>query len=221
MSQPTRHTMDDEELSYKTLRKTQNTEKNQPTLTKLPQHFYNNVAIYITKLENNYQKETNEQKQKLFHDEIELSKKIALSIYELREKKIVQAALSTIRGGKPDLQNIQPPEKKLYDNLVTTIHTCRNEIIQTKQKQPKNENKQTNNTPQEKIKQPKETQKPPISEHPTNTNPIIHIQEHIPEFVGTDMNTYLLRKDDILSIPPEISKTLIKRGVAKEIKKAP
>ena len=59
-------------------------------------------------------KEENNDRVKLFQEEIKNIEKLATSIYELREKKIVQAALSKVRGGKPDLKNALMLEKRLF-----------------------------------------------------------------------------------------------------------
>ena len=51
-----------------------------------------------------------------------------------------------------------------------------------------------------------------------NTHTIVRVTQDTPEFVGTDMKTYTLRKDDILTFPEEMSEPLMKRGVVKRIK---
>ena len=49
------------------------------------------------------------------------------------------------------------------------------------------------------------------------TNPIIRVIDDVPEFIGTDGNTYNLKKNDIVSIPQEMSKMLIDKGVAEQV----
>ena len=51
-----------------------------------------------------------------------------------------------------------------------------------------------------------------------NTNAIVRVVQDTPEFVGTDMKTYFLRKDDIITLPDEMSGALIKRDVVKQIR---
>lgn len=196
--------MNAEEINYKTLRKIQQLERTSPLFTKIDTDFYHKLALYIKNLENIVEREENPQKIKLFKDEIQNTKKIANSIYELREKKIVQSALSTVRGGKPDLKNLLDIEKKLYDSLVEYINFSRKEILDGKS---------------EKIK--KDKPKPEKSEEKgktKNDNPILRVEENIPEFVGTDMKTYLLRKEDVITLSKEMIDPLIKRGVVKQIK---
>ena len=196
--------MDIEEINYKTLRRIQQLEKNQPLLTKIDTNFYRQLSAYLKNLEKIVEKEENPQKIKLFNDEIQNTKKIAFSIYELREKKIVQAALSTVRSGKPDLKNLLDIENKLYDSLVEQISASRKTIFEKKSEEVKK-----NEVKPEKIEK---------KEKKTNTNPIVRVVEDMPEFVGIDMKTYSLRKEDVLTLSKEMSEPLLKRGIIKQIK---
>lgn len=195
--------MDAEDINYKNLRRIQQLEKNSPLPTKIDSNFYQNLSSYLKTLEKMSEEEENQQKIKLIKEELQNTKKIADNIYELREKKIVQAALSTVRGGKPDLKNLIEPEKKLFDSLVDQIIASRKTIFEKESKEIK----------EDKVK-PKEEKE----EKKTNINPIVRVTEDIPEFVGTDMKTYSLRKEDVLSLSKEMSEPLLKRGVVKQIK---
>jgi DNA replication factor GINS len=194
---------ENDEINYKTLRRIQQQEQTLPSLTKITNDFYQQLNNYTNNLENLVNKEDNAQKNKLYHEEIQNTKKLANSIYEQREKKIVQAAHSTVRGAKPDLKNLIETEKKLYDTLVQTITDARKQIFE--EKQP--------SLHPSSIPALHEEKPPQIS----NTNSIIRIVEDIPEFMGTDMRTYSLKKDDIISVPTDISTLLIKRDVAHQL----
>ena len=195
--------MDQEDINYKTLRKIQQQEKTFPLLTKIDRNFYQKFSEYLKNLQRIAEKEENSQKIKLFDDEIQNTKKIAFNIYELREKKIIQAALSKVRGGKPDLKNLLEIEKRLYDSLVKQIIVSREEILEQKLE------KKTD------VKSAAETGK---KEKKSNTNAIVRVTQDTPEFVGTNMKTYSLRKDDVLTLPKEMSEPLLKRGVVEQIK---
>jgi len=195
--------MDQEDINYKTLRKIQQQEKTFPLLTKIDRDFYQKFSEYLKNLQRIAEKEENSQKIKLFDDEIQNTKKIAFNIYELREKKIIQAALSKVRGGKPDLKNLLEIEKRLYDSLVKQIIVSREEILEQKLE------KKTD------VKSAPETGK---KEKKSNTNAIVRVTQDTPEFVGTNMKTYSLRKDDVLTLPKEMSEPLLKRGVVEQIK---
>jgi len=194
-----------EEINYKTLRKLQQAEQSSSILTKITANFYQDLSNYIRNIEQSVEHETNKLKVKLFTDEAENTKKIANSIYELREKKIVQAALATARGATPDLKNLLDMEKKLYNVLVEQIAASRKEIFE----EPTDRNQIKQPTPQPVTVEPKRDQ---------NTNPIVRVVEDTPEFIGSDEKTYSLRKEDVLSLPPEMTTPLLKKGVVKQVK---
>ena len=196
--------METNEISYKTLRRIQQLEKTSPLFTKIDVNFYHKLSEYLKNLESVVEQEENPQKIKLFNDEIQNTKKLAFSIYELREKKIVQTALSKVRGGKPDLKNVLDVERKLYESLVEQIILSRKKILEEKSVEVKKDKSKTVTLKKEEIKR--------------NTNPIVRVLEDIPEFVGTDMKTYSLRKNDVLTVSKEMSGPLVKRGVVKQIK---
>ena len=165
-------TMEKEEINYKTLRRIQQAEQAAAGFTKIDTLFYQDLSKYMKNLENSVKDEKNPQKLRLFSDEIVNISKIANGIYELREKKIVQAALSTVRGGTPELRNLLDAEKKLYDTLVEHITASRKEILE----EP--------SSPAVK----KHHESPPDSnqqKNEPNTNPIVRVMEDAPEFIGT------------------------------------
>jgi len=199
-------TMDEhEEISYKTLRRIQQAEQTSSIPTKINVNFYQDLSSYIKTIEKSVENEKNPLKLKLFADETQNTKKIANSIYELREKKIVQAALATARGAVPDLRNLLDIEKKLYTALVEQIVFSRREIFE----EPADRDSK------------KQPASPPVvdqQKRDSNTNPIVRALEDTPEFIGIDEKTYSLRKEDVLSLPREMTEPLLKKGIVKQVK---
>jgi DNA replication initiation complex subunit (GINS family) len=193
-----------EEINYKTLRRVQQDEQASSALTRINVNFYQDLSSYTETLERSIANEKNPLKNKLFTDEIQNTKKIANSIYEVREKKIVQAALATVRGATPDLTNFLEIEKKLYHSLVEHIMISRKEIFEKPTEQPAT-------TP------PTPSNITPVKDY-SNTNPIVRVLEDTPEFIGTDGKTYLLHKEDVLSMPSEMTEPLLKKKVVKHVK---
>jgi len=190
-------------MNYKILRKIQQQESSSPLISKIDKNFYYKFSEYIKNLKEKAEKEKEGHKLKLFNDEIQNTEKIALNIYEMREKKIVQTALSRVRGGKPDTKNFLEIEKRLHDSIVEQISNTRTDILEDKKEKITND-KSNHNKEEKKSK--------------SNKNAILKVIQNTPEFVGTDMKTYSLRKDDIITLPKEMTKPLIKRGVLKQIK---
>ncbi len=106
-----------EDTPYRTLRKIQLSEEKSPLLTKIDKNFYSQIAEYQKNPDDNSEKE------------IQDLERIFSIIYEIREKKIVQAALSKIHGGKPDLNNILDEEKKLFDSIIGTLLQSRKNFV--------------------------------------------------------------------------------------------
>ena len=50
-----------------------------------------------------------------------------------------------------------------------------------------------------------------------DTNIIVRVLKDIPQFVGNDMKKYTLKEDDVLTLPWDIAKILLQRGVVEEI----
>jgi len=201
--------MDEDELSYKTLRKIQQMEKNNPGLTNLIPNFYNSLSEYLNKLDNRLNEEPSSQKKMILKDEINNTKKIVTNIYEHREKKILLAAVSKARGGNPGLKNLESVEKDLFDSVLNIMVQSRGQLLEQGSVK-KNDKKET------------EPVEPVVNEKGNkdqgNSNSIMKITVHIPEFIGTDEKRYNLRKGDVVSLPENMGRMLSKRRVAEEIK---
>jgi DNA replication initiation complex subunit (GINS family) len=223
---------ENEEINYRNIRKIQQMEKSSSILTSIKISFYDDLIKYIDELDNLLKKETSSQKKRILEEEIKNTKKIAYNIYasqkkrileeeikntkkiayniyEQREKKILLAAISKIRGGNPDLKNIIDIEKNLFDSISDILYELRKKIFEKNNKDHLVLKEQKKDIIIQPIK---------IQEKQTiNKNPIIIINDDIPDFIGTDEKKYVLRKNDVLSIPKDMCDTLIKRGVAKKL----
>ena len=199
--------MDSNEVNYKTLRKIQDMERNSPVLSKIDPNFYSDLSNYLEKLNYRLEKEKSPQKLMLLKDEIHNTNAIVNNIYEHREKKILLATISKVRGGNPDLKNLVNLEKNLFNSIFDMLIKSREKVLGKKSK----ENKQKN---VKSVEKEPEIKKP---EKHVSANPIVMIKKDIPEFIGTDTKRYNLRKGDVLSLPENMTDMLTKRGVAKKV----
>jgi DNA replication initiation complex subunit (GINS family) len=202
-----------EQINYKTLRKIQQAEQNSSLLTRINISFYQDLSVYVKTLEHSTKDEQNPLKVKLFTEEIQNTKKIVTSIYELREKKIVQAALATARGANIDLTNFLEIEKNLYTVLIEQIEKTRTNVFSHSVKQSSQKQPSASIVPPQKQKDSTKQMKQESNEHP-----IVQVLEDTPEFIGTDSKSYILRKEDVLTLPNEMSQPLLKKKVVKQIK---
>ena len=199
---------DEEEINYRNLRKIQQMEKSSAILTSIKTSFYDELKKYLEKIDNLLIKETSSQKKKILEEEIENTKKIAYNIYEQREKKILLATISKIRGGNPDLSNLIEIEKDLFDSISCFLQTSREKFFEKKIENDLVLNEQKEDIINKSVK---------IEEEQTsNINPIVIVNEDIPEFIGTDEKKYLLRKNDVLSLPKDMCDMLLKRNKVKK-----
>lgn len=221
--------MDTEEINYKTLRKIQQAERQSPMITRIESHFYKDVSVYIKRLHERLEEETQAQKKMLLHEELQNIEKIARNIYEHREKKIILAAISKARGGNPSHENMIKKENQFFKDIYHLILSARSNIYEqslsasSDMKPPENIDTgkpSSSTTNKNEPKNTEKTKKAPskTSSKQKNSHPIIRIINDIPTFIGTDNHTYTLRKADVLTIPPDMADMLIKRKKAQLIK---
>lgn len=207
--------MEETAVSYKSLRKIQQAEQAAAALSKLETGFYRDVTSYLQALEKSVATEKNPQKSRLFAEELANTKKLITGIYDLREKKIVSAAVVAARGGEPDIKCLAEEEHPLYDGLVQAITQVRQHILATETPavQEPMQPMKADSEPMAPAPQPKPPETPPSPPVKANPNPLLRVAQDMPRFVGTDLHVYELRKDDVLSLPPEMAAPLLKRGI--------
>jgi DNA replication initiation complex subunit (GINS family) len=198
--------MKEDEINYKTLREIQQMEKKSPTLTEIKSSFYFEISKYVDELNDRLKNESSSQKKTLLCGEIENIQKLSFNIYELREKKILSAAITKARGGNPDIKNMTNIEKTLFESILDVLNKSREDIFKKESIEKKT------NQPEQKIV---ESEK--VEEKHKNPNPIVRVTENVPEFIGTNEKRYNLRKNDILSLPDDMYEMLHRRGVVKKI----
>jgi DNA replication initiation complex subunit (GINS family) len=162
--------MTDEEMTYRTLRKIQQMETNSPTLSKIKPDFYKSLSEYLQELSQRYEKESSSQKKTLLKEEIENIKKISLSIYELREKKILLAAISKARGGNPVTNNLIDFENTLYKSVLKAMDNSRNTVFKKESETKVIDNKPTDSGKVKDIKEEK-------NEKVQQQNPIVKVNK--------------------------------------------
>ncbi len=106
--------MNMETITFEIIRKIQREERDSPLLTKLPEKFFEGVALYL------------EQKKKIGKDELEVKniKRLVENIFERRERKILNQALITVRTKIPP-QNLTEEEKDFFNELVRMLEERR------------------------------------------------------------------------------------------------
>ena len=202
--------MMEEEINYGNIRKLQLLEKNSPVLTDLPLGFYKELSEYLDVLNKRLENEQSLQKQTLLKDEISNTERIAINIYEQRERKILLAAVSKVRGGNPDLKNMLEVEENLYNSILNVMMKSRNNFLKNKKTEKKDDKVENKESKNEEKKQEEMLSR----EEP---NQIVRVTQTLPEFIGTNTKKYNLREGDILSLPEDMCLMLSKKGAVKKL----
>jgi len=170
-------------LTFEGIRHVYEEEKRNPgILSRLPDKFFEELKEYIGNKKKALKSE--EDKSELENVKIRLS-----SIFDMRERKIINSALDFVRDG-PEPANMLKEEKELFDAVVSSIKAYRNAMSSVLDFSGKSE-----------ISDERENKKTENAESEDDLIPV-DFKEDIAEFVGIDMKTYgPLKRGDIASIP--------------------
>jgi DNA replication initiation complex subunit (GINS family) len=193
-------------ITYETIRNAHRAEKEEE-LQKLPDGFFESIR--------NWFKVKEKLKDTTSLLEVENAKKLLEDVINRRQKKIVLAALSTMRGQLPPA-GLNDEERKFFDDIVNTLKAFKNDM---------NEKfRSFDDIAQEKVEEAKrsiEEMKPVEVENiavKPNGKLLVKILIDLPKFVGTDMQSYgPLRTGDIITMPDVVAKLLISRKAAENI----
>jgi len=196
--------MTDKIITYETVYETLRKEKFKNDLQQLEETFFNDVVKYLEERKKSLL--SSESKDSIFASEniiktkkqIENIQKIISELYERRETKLIQLALTASRTNYPqDSSSMTFEEKKLYFDLVNKLNNYRENILH-------------------KILAGK---MPEIKEE---SNPdelrLIRLLESVPQFIGDDLKTYgPFETEEVANLPKRVSEILIKNKRAEEI----
>ena len=187
------------EILYDILRR----ERTRQELQKLEMDLFNNIREYIKNkkaiLEDLKTKSSIFAQKEIEKTEKELVniKKIVKDIYDKRESKVMQLALSSAITNRVQFdEGLLPEEKEMFENLVGFLKQSREGILNSLLNADKPKGIKSN---QESIK-------------------TIRILQPIPKFMGDDLNEYgPFEEEYIASLPIKVAELLIKNNKAEEI----
>lgn len=227
-----------EEITYDTLRNRQKQEDDQPGLTRFEPDFYRRVRQGLSELREEYRKahdeDPSQRRTRMLLDEIEKMEDTLTDLYQLRERKIVQAAVATSRGGNPDVDNLTPVEEDLFRSLVRTLDEHKVRTLDG------DDAEASGDAPEDPKEDAPPSEGPPDDPAPDDPSDprehgeddeadreaaavervLVRALEDLEPFVATDMETYELAEDDVANLPKEQARVLCRRGKAVEIQDA-
>ena len=210
--------MNDDDLSYKDLRRLHQLEKRSSAITQLRNDFYIKVMDYIKELEQILDNADSPQKRKLIEDELKNARQAFREIYELREKKIVLAALSKVRGGNPDLRNLIHEETVLFEMLVDVLKNARDNTLTDKKTEDSSPQTYETEPINKKVDEKEANHHEEVKKEGNEERTVVLMKKDLPTFVGINMKRYTLRENDVISMPLNMGETLEKRGAAEKVR---
>jgi len=203
-------------ITYETIRSAQRAEREE-VLQKLPDNFFESVKEWFVR------KEKLKDITSLL--EAENANKLMEDLINRRQKKIVLAALRTVRGHLPP-QNLTDEERKIFDEILKSLKAFKNNMNEKFKGYGKiaEEKIQDAKKTIEEMKPP-EPVTPPVVEETIEMKPIkpngkhmVKILKDLPRFVGPNLKSYgPLKVGDIITLSKEMSELLINRKVAENI----
>lgn len=140
---------DTEEFTYAALVNRWRKERSAASLTKMDGNFYENFDATLRELRAEYEKEhaVNPATPKvlILQDELMNLQRVREDIYDLRERKIVTAAVIAARGGNPDRSTLTKEEDLLFEEVLRTLRDARRNLL--RRGQPKEPAKTTAGPP--------------------------------------------------------------------------
>jgi len=195
-------------ITYETIRNAHRAEKEEE-LQKLPEGFFESVRNWLL------HKEKLKDTTSLL--EFENAKKLLEDIINRRERKIVLAALRTVRGEMPPA-SLTDDERKFFDQLVNILKAFKNEINEKFRSYA--------DIVEEKVEEAKKSveELKPVEEKVENVfikpngKLLVKALVDLPRFVGPNLESYgPLKAGDVIFVPEEIGRLLITRKVAENI----
>lgn len=231
------------EFTYENVRQLQIKEMKSSSLTRLDPNFYESFIQHLSDLEADYAKLSNSGKNKtelvILGEEIHKLKSLLSSMYERRERKLIFLAQVEARGGQPNTRNLTDLERELYEGMVSVLTNTRCKIdrksVEGGALLPGAANDrgiEDRSEPLPKsIGQPKPVKKEAEVKHNDHTTDkdsandteskkqvlLVQILQDDINFQDENARTYFLNKEDVITLPEQYAKILIKRGAAKEI----
>ena len=172
-------------LTFEKIRELERVERENKKLQKLPEDVLDQLRDYL------HRKEKLKEKTSADIIELENMKNTLKRFFEMREQKIMTAALDTVRTGLPP-ENLTSDEERVFYEIVDSAKRFRERFFEELRKEP------------------------PHHEEMHKAS-VYKVKKSVPEFVGPDMKTYKLTENDLVTLPSEVEVILLKEGVIEKV----
>lgn len=237
-----------EPLNYVAIQDRLKRENRMASLQTLEPGFFQELERYERGLQEDHLREQDRApgspKATMLHDELQNTRLLAEALYEARERKIVQRALTAARGGSLETANMTKGEAELAQRLVDVLGDGRRLVLRPDAAAVpahaaggKSTGSPSHATPDEANRTPgpeaqtsdapepagaatnEPSAAPPEAEAPPRV--LVRLLEAVPPFQASDLRTYRLNKGDVVSLPRDAARALLVHRKAVEVKPEP
>ncbi len=222
----------EEEVNFERVTKVYREEGGKKTLVALEEDFYDKLAAYVKRLEENANREAqanpNAPKALMLQDELRKVLKRREQIFTYRERKLALLASSKASGAEIELLSLPRQDRALFDSMVSLLVRTRADAFGGSPfgSEPGPTEAPARSEPASpaaasekraaggmKVVTSEETRKPRAAPSLTD-HVVVHVLEDLPPFAGLD-TTYSLKKEDVVTLPKTIAEILVSRGKAR------
>jgi len=177
-------------ITYADIKRIYRLEKNSASLQKIDPGFYSEVNDLLKSEEGHR----------------EAFVRLIEDIYNLREQRIVLGAIRAQRADVGAPENMTPREKEMYEEVACVLRKHRRGLV--KVEKPGEGEKENVEGEKEEI----------VGEETANGRIKIRLVQPLPAIICTDLRHYgPFKKGDVVEIPQENAKILIRHGMAEEV----
>ncbi len=188
-------------------------------LSKVDPRLYERIGAYIKTLRKESERELAmspmSQTSMMLNDQLKKAQDKAKRVYEIRQRKISLLAIRKVAGDDPDTTNMTPDELVLMSSLISVLGAHKDSRADFEELGPRfTQPRDVVELPEAPTAKACEVHQEQASgEAPADELVLVRVLEDVPTFAGVDKD-YRLRKEDIISLPRNIAKTLISHGKA-------
>lgn len=195
-------------------------------LAKLPHDFYATTSTYLAEVRRSFEAELREnpsgRKGELSRQTFQRASQVARDILEARMTKLLSLAFQASVGGSKELSNALPEERGLFESLTSVLRAHRSSLapyLASPDAPPVNppEAAARSTVP------PIHAAPPPSAAAPPTPGPAQALVRILKDSRALELGaeTIELRKEDLVSLPPEVARILIDGKIAEAVQAEP
>lgn len=191
-------------------------------LIKVDPRLYERMGTYIKSLRKESERELAmspmSQTSMMLNDQLKKAIDKSKRVYEIRQRKIALLAIRKVAGDNPDTANFTPDELVLFSSLISVLGAHKDSKADFEELGPRfAQPKDVTELPDAPSAKACEEHEEQIVEGASSEELVlVRVLEDVPTFAGVDKD-YKLRKEDIISLPQSIAKTLLSHGKVVQI----